>query len=72
MSAYVPWLIALVGGMALISHELRKIKEMLDVLRKMIADIRSMLERMDWDPTQSAPVPSASRSEPPDAQGMRE
>jgi hypothetical protein len=65
MSAYVPWLIVI--GMAMISRELRKIKEMLDVLRKMIADIRSMLERMDWDPTQSAPAPSASASEPPDA-----
>jgi hypothetical protein len=67
MSAYVPWLIALAIGMVMISHELRKIKEMLDVLRKMIADIRSMLERIDWDPTQSAPAPSASPSAPPDA-----
>jgi hypothetical protein len=52
-------------GISSIRSELYRTKQTLDNTNGTLADIRSLLERMDWDPTRSAPAPSASPSEPP-------
>jgi hypothetical protein len=50
-------------GISSIRSELYRTKQTLDNTNGILADIRSMLERMNWDRPQIAPAPS----EPPDA-----